>query len=141
MFFLGQIDCNKEKKILIIIWVFSHSLPVVKNVWKSPCYHIFTFIFTHTYIHTHTITLITLFITLITLITYIHTHINYIILYHKTYAKIRDKSYNNYKCHHRNKTSNLPIKKLLTYLLNCNKRIEKNIRDNDSSGGTKQLLK
>ena len=66
---------------------------------------------------------------------------NYIILYHKTYAKIRDKSYNNYKCHHRNKTSNLPIKKLLTYLLNCNKRIEKNIRDNDSSGGTKQLLK
>ena len=24
----------------------------------------------------------------------------------------------------------------MTYLLNCNKRIEKNIRDNDSSDGT-----
>ena len=45
------------------------------------------------------------------------------------------KSYDNYKCHHRNKI------KLLTYLLNCNKRIEKNMRDNDSSDGIKQLLK
>ena len=30
---------------------------------------------------------------------------------------------------------------LKTYLLNCNKHVEKNIRDNDSSDGTKQLLK
>ena len=37
--------------------------------------------------------------------------------------------------------NNLPIKKLLTYLLNCNNRIEKNVRDNDSSDGIKQLLK
>ena len=59
--------------------------------------------------------------------------INYMILYNKTYAKIHYKSYNNYKCHHRNKINNLPIKKLLTYLVNYNKRIEKNIRDNDSS--------
>ena len=59
--------------------------------------------------------------------------INYIILYDKTYAKIRYKSYNNYECHHRNKISNLPTKKLLTYLLNCNKLFEKNIRYNDSS--------
>ena len=29
----------------------------------------------------------------------------------------------------------------MTYVLNCNKHIEKNIRDNDSSDGTKQLLK
>ena len=56
-------------------------------------------------------------------------------------SKIHYKSYNNYKCHHRNKINDLPIKKLLTYLLNYNKRIEKNIRDNDSSDGTKQLLK
>ena len=54
--------------------------------------------------------------------------INYIILYNNTYAKICYKSYNNYKCHHRNKINNLHIKKLLTYLLNCNKRIEKNMR-------------
>ena len=33
------------------------------------------------------------------------------------------------------------LEKILTYLLNCNKRLEKNIRDNDSSGETKQLLK
>ena len=66
---------------------------------------------------------------------------NYIILYNKTYAKICYKSYNNYKCHHRNKINNLPIKKLLTYLLNCNKGIKKNVRDNDSSDGIKQLLK
>ena len=33
------------------------------------------------------------------------------------------------------------LKKLLTYLLNCNKRIEKNIRNNDSTDRTKQLLK
>ena len=32
-------------------------------------------------------------------------------------------------------------KKLLTYLLNCNKCIEKNMRDNDRSDRTKQLLK
>ena len=57
------------------------------------------------------------------------------------YAKIHYKFYNNYKCHHRNKINVLPIKKIMTYLLNCNKRIEKNIRDNDSSDGTKQLLK
>ena len=37
--------------------------------------------------------------------------INYIILYNKTYTKIHYKSYNNYKCHHRNKINNLPIKK------------------------------
>ena len=30
---------------------------------------------------------------------------------------------------------------ILTYLLNCNKRIEKNIRDNDISDRTKQQLK
>ena len=66
--------------------------------------------------------------------------INYIFLYNKTYAKIRYKSYNNYKCHHRNIIDNLSIKKLLTYLLNCNNGIEKNLRDNDSSDGTKQLL-
>ena len=42
---------------------------------------------------------------------------------------------------HWNKINNLPFKKLLTYLLNCNKRIEKNIRDNDSIEGNKQLLK
>ena len=29
----------------------------------------------------------------------------------------------------------------MTYVLNCNKHIEKNIRDNDSSDRTKQLLK
>ena len=29
--------------------------------------------------------------------------INYIIFYNKTYAKMHYKSYNNYKCHHRNK--------------------------------------
>ena len=33
------------------------------------------------------------------------------------------------------------LKKLLTYLLNCNKRIEKNVRDNDRSDRTKQLSK
>ena len=66
---------------------------------------------------------------------------NYIILYNKTYARVRYKSYNNYKCYHWNKINNLSIKKIWTYLLNCNKRIEKNIRDNDSSDGTKQLLK
>ena len=38
-----------------------------------------------------------------------------------------------YKCH--------LLKKFLTYLLNCNKHIKKNIRDSDSSDGTKQLLK
>ena len=37
--------------------------------------------------------------------------INYIILYNNTYANIHYKFYNNYKCHHRNKTNNLPIKK------------------------------
>ena len=37
--------------------------------------------------------------------------------------------------------NNLSIKQLLTYLLNCNKRIEINIRDNDSNDGSKQLLK
>ena len=31
----------------------------------------------------------------------------------KTYAKIHYKSYNNYKCHHRNKINNLPIKKII----------------------------
>ena len=67
--------------------------------------------------------------------------INYIILYNKTYAKICYKSYNNHKCHHRNIINNLSIKKLLTYLLTCNKCIEKNIRDNNSSDGTEQLLK
>ena len=67
--------------------------------------------------------------------------INYIISYNKTYAKIRCKSYNNYKCHNRNKINKLSIKKLFTYLLNCNKCIEKNIRDNDSSDGTKHLSK
>ena len=67
--------------------------------------------------------------------------INYIILYNKTYAKICYKSYNNCKCHHRNKINNLTIKKLLTFLLNCNKCIEKNIRDSDSSDGTERLLK
>ena len=57
------------------------------------------------------------------------TFINYIILYNKTDAKIHNKSYNNYKCHHSNEINNLPIKKiLLTYLLNCNKRIEKYMR-------------
>ena len=67
--------------------------------------------------------------------------ISYIIFYNKSYARKHYNFYNNYKCHHRNKINNLPIKKLLTYLLNCNKRIEKNIRDNDSSGRTKQLFK
>ena len=38
-----------------------------------------------------------------------------------------------FKCH--------LLKNFLTYLLNCNKRIEKNVSDNDSSDGTKQLLK
>ena len=65
--------------------------------------------------------------------------INYIILYNKTYAKIHYKSYNNYKCYYRNKINHLPIKKLLTYLLNCNERIEKNITDNNRSDRTKQL--
>ena len=32
------------------------------------------------------------------------------------------------------------LKNLLTYLLNCNKCIEENMRDNDSSDRTKQLL-
>ena len=36
---------------------------------------------------------------------------------------------------------NYLLKKLSAYLLKRNKRIEKNIRDNDSSDGTKQLLK
>ena len=68
---------------------------------------------------------------------YMVIQINYIILYNKTYAKIYYKSYNNYKCPHRNKTNNLPIKKISTYLINCNKRIEKNVlRDNDSNDGT-----
>ena len=57
------------------------------------------------------------------------------------FGKIHYKSYNNYKCHHRNIINNLSIKKLLTYLLTCNKCIEKNIRDNNSSDGTEQLLK
>ena len=39
------------------------------------------------------------------------------------------------------KQTNYLLTKLSTYLLKRNKRIEKNIRDNDSSGGTKQLLK
>ena len=33
------------------------------------------------------------------------------------------------------------LKKLLTNLLNRNKCVQKNMRDNDSSDGTKQLLK
>ena len=66
--------------------------------------------------------------------------INYIILYNKNYAKIHYEFYNYYKCHHRNKITYL-LKKIVTYLLNCNKRIEKNIRDNDSRDATKQLLK
>ena len=66
---------------------------------------------------------------------------SYIILYNKTYAKIHYKSYNNYKYDHRNKINNLPIEKILNYPLNCNRRIEKNIRDNDSSDVNKQLLK
>ena len=37
------------------------------------------------------------------------------------------------------KQINCLLKKLSTYLLKRNKRIEKNIRDNDSSDGTKQL--
>ena len=75
---------------------------------------------------------------------YIYRHfafINYIALYNKTYAKIHCKFYNNSKCHHRNKVNNLPIKKSLTCLLNCNKRIEKNIRVNDRRDRTKKLLK
>ena len=39
------------------------------------------------------------------------------------------------------KQINYLLKKLSAYLLKRNKRIEKNIRDNDSSDGTKQLLK
>ena len=39
--------------------------------------------------------------------------INYIILYNKNYAKIHYKLYSNYKCHHRNKIRNLPIKKII----------------------------
>ena len=39
------------------------------------------------------------------------------------------------------KQINCLLKKLSTYLLKRNKRIEKHIRDNDSSDGTKQLLK
>ena len=35
----------------------------------------------------------------------------------------------------------MAIKKLLTYLLNCNKRFEKNIRDNDISDRTKHMTK
>ena len=38
------------------------------------------------------------------------------------------------------KLSNLPIKKIVDLLLNCNKRIEKNTRVNDRSDRTKQLL-
>ena len=66
--------------------------------------------------------------------------INYIILYDKTYAKIRYKSYNNCKCHHWNKINNLPTKKLLTYLLNRNKLTEKNIRYNDSSEAAIKII-
>ena len=57
--------------------------------------------------------------------------INYIILYNKTYAKIHYKSYNNFKCYHRYKINNLPIKKLLTCLLNCNEVTELNNYENN----------